>query len=288
LAGLELYAAPFARLFRRRYVLRVPGDIAWEHGRNWGIVTARFDEFQKQTQKPAAVAAMEAKRRLCIKGAKVVVSPGAHLAKVIEGWGAEKKKIRQIRNGVPLVDFHDFTISPRTGAMDVIYAGRLTNWKGVETLLLALPGLEGVTVEIIGEGPELPLLVALKDQLRLDFVRFTSKLSQGDLHNRMRQAHVAVLLSDYEGMSHTLQEAGAAGLARLASRIPANIDILVEESDALLVDYGNVSEVRAALIRLRDDDALRQQLGRKAQEQAQADDFTNTLHEYVKLLEEKT
>jgi glycosyltransferase involved in cell wall biosynthesis len=287
-AGLELYTAPIARLLRRRYVLRVPGDIAWEQGRNWGIVTARFDEFQTLEKKPTAVHAIEAKRKLCTDYATLVVSPGEHLAKVIAGWGVPVEKIRVIRNGVPLAGFDDFKVVPRQGQLDIIYGGRLTNWKGLETLLLALQGVEGVVVEIIGEGPELPMLTTLKDQLKLTTVRFTGKMSQRELHERMRSAHAAVLLSDYEGMSHALQEAGAAGLARVASNISANADILTHNEDALLVEYGDVAGVRAALLRLRDDDILRQRLGQQAQESIRADDFTRTLEEYVKLMEEKS
>ncbi len=46
--GLENYLARIAQLLRRRYVLKIVGDSVWEQGRNWGLVTAGFDEFQNQ------------------------------------------------------------------------------------------------------------------------------------------------------------------------------------------------------------------------------------------------
>jgi len=287
LAGLELYATPIARLLRRRFILRIPGDIAWEQGRNWGMVTERFDEFQATQQKiPAPVAAMVAKRKVALNLASAIVAPSEYLKRVIVGWGVPAERITYIRNGVPLHGFSDHQVALRTGDLDVLFAARLTNWKGGETLLLALQGLAGIRCEIVGEGPMAPTLHELARQLNLANVKFTAKMSQPELHARMKTAHVFALCSDYEGLSHALQEAGAAGLARIASRIPGNEEVVHDQVDGLLFPYGDVNALRAALIRLRDDDVMRVRLGQAAQAATSSgDDFAVTVAAYAKLLE---
>src|SRR5439155_1489476 len=61
--GLEGYVGQVAPRLRRRFVLKVVGDVVWERGRNLGLVTASFDEFQAASERPAALAALTSARR---------------------------------------------------------------------------------------------------------------------------------------------------------------------------------------------------------------------------------
>ncbi len=202
-------------------------------------------------------------------------------------WGVEDSRLRVIRNGVPLATFNTEPAA-RSGDLDILFIGRLTNWKGAETLLLAMAGQSGMKLTLIGDGPELPFVHNLIVQMGLEGqVTLGGKMEQSKLHDRMSHAHVLVLPSNYEGLSHTLLEAGAAGLARIASSIGGNQDAITHEQDGLLVPYGDVMALRAALVRLRDDEELRLRLARAARAAARKDDFTGTVDAYVKLLEER-
>ena len=105
-----------------------------------------------------------------------------------------------IRNGVPAGDPRPASVDPQRpgGAtpMHLLFVGRLTNWKGVETLLLALDGLAGVEATIVGDGPAYPHLVELAAQLRLqDRVRFAGREPESAVSRRMASADVLVLTS---------------------------------------------------------------------------------------------
>jgi len=112
------------------------------------------------------------------------------------------------------------------------------------------------------------------------------KMEQTLLHQRLMAAHVLVLPSNYEGLSHTLLEAGAAGLARIASHIGGNAEAIQDQVDGLLVPYGDVEAWRAALVRLRDDEELRLTLAQQALAQARAVyGFEQSVDAYADLLE---
>ena len=286
--GMENYVGRIAGLLRRHYILKIVGDSVWEQGRNWGMVTARFDEFQAQPT-PAKLSGVKAARDRCLALADVVVTPGAWLGKVVAGWGVPESRIQVIRNGVPLSMLPaGEPVARQACDLGVLFIGRLTNWKGAETLLLAVAGQSGLRLTIIGDGPELPLINNLIVQMGLqEQVTLAGKMEQSKLHGRMAAAHVLVLPSDYEGLSHTLLEAGASGLARIASDIGGNQDAIRHEEDGLLFPYGDVAALRAALLRLRDDEDLRLRLAQAAREAARRDNFTGTVDAYVKLLEER-
>jgi glycosyltransferase involved in cell wall biosynthesis len=80
-------------------------------------------------------------------------------------------------------------------------------------------------------------------------------------------ADIFVLPSVREGMPNALLEAMACGLACAASRLEGITDSLLEREGAgLLFSPDNTRELRAALVRLIDNPALREILGRKARE----------------------
>ena len=68
------------------------------------------------------------------------------MRQLVEGWGVPRRRITVIRNGTTLTS----TTAPRARAsqrLRVLFVGRLTNWKGVETLLLAAREVHNIEVE---------------------------------------------------------------------------------------------------------------------------------------------
>jgi glycosyltransferase involved in cell wall biosynthesis len=282
--GLESYVAPIAQILGRKYILKIVGDGVWEQGRNWGIVTSNLEPFQAE-KVPNRLKGIEYSRNKCLELSKKIVVPGAWFKKILCGWGMPEDKILVIRNGVPLEIFDGHQPAVRNGELDIVFVGRLTNWKGVETVLLAMKQVTKTRLTIIGEGPELPMLTGLCHQLELEkSVEFVGKMDQSELHKRLKVAHALLLPSSYEGLSHTLLEAAAAGLARIASDIPGNSEVIENEVDGLLVPYADVDGWRKAIQRLADDDQFRIDLGLKAQESARKDSFSDSVSKYVELI----
>lgn len=286
--GLEEHAEFAARWTGRRYLAKVVGDIAWEASRNAGETTLDVDAFQRDAAAQTRWGALVKKRRAALDRARLVFTPSDYLRDLVQGWGVPAEKVVRIYNGVVLAQAAAVIPFRTHGPLRVVFAGRLTNWKGVETLLLALARLDGVTAEVVGDGPELPALEALGRQLQLEGrVRFFGRRQQQQVAEHMRQAHVLVLTSLYEGLSHTLIEAGAEGLPCIASRRGGNPEVIQDGRNGILVPAQDVSALAAALARLRDDEALRRRLGLTAREMATAFDLSRTVEHVADLLEKE-
>jgi glycosyltransferase involved in cell wall biosynthesis len=284
--GLTDYAAPYAKRLGCRYLVKIVGDSAWERGRNTGVVFESVAEFQSRQDLPPALAAIRRRRAAWLPAASGVVVPSDYLRGLVSGWGVRLEHIHVIRNGVRLEG--DLPASAQRRSEDplrIVFVGRLTNFKGVETLLLALARVAGVEAQIIGDGPEEPLLRALAQQLRLgERAVFLGRLPSAEVHKCLSRAHALVLTSCIEGLSHTLLEAGAQGLPCIASSVGGNPEIITHEENGLLVPYGDVNALVDALQSLQRDESLRLRLATRTLEMIRRFDFQNTVNQTRELL----
>lgn len=284
---LEDYLLDVNRLVGRRYVLKVVGDAVWERARNLGATCLDVDRFQTDSEAQRAWAGAIARRNRAATQAAHVVAPSEYLKRLVAGWGVPDDRIAVIPNGID----DDFAVlgppPPRPGReLRVLFVGRLTNWKGVETLLLALSAMGEARLVVAGEGPQLPVAVGLARQLGLDGrARFAGRTSRPEVRELMRQSDVLVLTSLYEGLSHTLLEAAAAGLPVIASACGGNPELVTEGVNGLLVPPQDVPALRAALITLRDDEALRHRLAAEAHRIGQTRHLSASLPRLVELID---
>lgn len=284
--GLEDHAGPLAGRVGCRYLVKIVGDSAWQQGRNRGVISTSIDEFQAQTDVPNDLQAMQRRRAAWLSGARGVIVPSQYLRGLVRGWGVPDERIHVILNGVPLEQYSACdSASPNGKTLRVAFVGRLTNWKGVETLLLALSRTEHVRAEIIGDGPAEPLLRGLAAQLNLGTrARFTGRLDPAAVRNHLTQAHALVLTSSYEGLSHTLLEAGALGLPCIASDCGGNPEVIRDGDNGLLVPYGNVAALAAALQQLQSNEQQRKQMAIAARSRAADFAFSRTVERTSELL----
>ena len=284
--GLETYVAPIARRLRRRYVLKVVGDPVWETARNQGLTVLPFDEFQAQ----AAAADARTRQASVVRGrylaqASTIVTPSDFLGDVVAGWGAQRERLLTIPNGAVLGPVPEPPARPAGTQLDAVFVGRLTNWKGVETAVLAVRDVPDVHVTIIGSGPEAPLLETLTAQLGLsDRVTFAGRMSHAATSARVARAHVLLLPSCYEGLSHTLLEAGERAVPVIASDIGGNRALVTDGVDGLLVPYADPAALATALRALRDDEEQRRRLGRALRQTVERHSFDTTTSAFAALL----
>lgn len=276
--GLERYVAQVNRALRRRYVLKIVGDTVWETARNRGLTALSIDEFQVDARSQRQFAADIEMRNGWVSAARHVVVPSEYLRRLVEGWGVASDRITVVRNGTdgtPAVAAGRRTAAQRLRAL---FVGRLTNWKGVETLLLAARELPMVELEIAGDGPEWPHLVELSAQLGLgDRVVFSGRLPADGVRRAMGHAHVLVLTSLYEGLSHTLLEAMAAGVPCIVSARGGNEEVVCHGRNGLVVPPQDVAQLVEALCSLASDEGLRARLASGAKDTARAFDLAETV-----------
>ena len=146
------------------------------------------------------------------------------------------------------------TIPDEVGPPDepphVLYAGRLSEEKGILEFLEATEGLPRV---IVGDGP-------LRDRVP-EAVGFVPPAEIGAYYER---AAVVCVPSRREGYGMVAREAMAWGRPVVATRVGGLADL----RDARLVEPRDVEALRAAVVELLGSPELRSELGRRAREVA--------------------
>ncbi|MCC7369823.1 MAG: glycosyltransferase family 4 protein [Chloroflexi bacterium] len=259
-------------------VMKIVGDFAWEYAVRHGLVSPDepFDRFQAARYGPK----VEALRRMqagYVRAADRVIVPSSFVKWYVEGWGADPARVRVVQNAVdnPTAGLAGDRATIRAG-LDVgpdervvLVVARLTVWKGVDTVMAALGQLGGdlgrrARLVVVGDGPDRARLEGLASALPPGTVRLLGELPHAEVGRWMAAADALALLSGYEGLSHVLLEAMAAGLPVLVSDVGGNRALVTDQHDGLAVPYGDVAATTSALCELLSDGATAQTIRRNA------------------------
>ena len=184
-----------------------------------------------------------------------IISP-AILSDLVE-LGIDRPKISHIPNGIKICD--PIRKSHVASTRRLVWVGRLTAQKGIDLLFKALANVVAAgrefSLEIIGNGPDMALLLEQRRQLCLEKkVRFTGALAKDTIRTKLADADVFILPSRYEGMSNAALEAMEAGLPILLTRC-GGIDTYIDESTGWICEPDDVHGLTAALLRMLDTPA---------------------------------
>jgi phosphatidyl-myo-inositol dimannoside synthase len=171
-----------------------------------------------------------------------------------------------IYNGVETDVF--FPAAHSNPSLSIVCVGRLIERKGQHHLLEAYAQLRRqlpqapVRLILAGTGDAEPALMRLASELAIaDSVEFVGFVSREQMPALYRQADVFVLASQSEGMSIALLEAMASGLPVVVTDTGGTQELISPEQNGLVVDWGDVGQLTAALRRLVEDSAMRQRMG---------------------------
>jgi len=135
-------------------------------------------------------------------------------------------------------NFADIARFPESGRCGGLFVGRLSPEKGIDTLIGALRELPNITLDVIGDGPELQK-VETHPQLNP-----AGWLPPAGVQERMRRAAYLVMPSIwYENFPRTLVEAYANGLPVIASRLGALSELVDHGRTGLLFEPGDASDL---------------------------------------------
>lgn len=141
-------------------------------------------------------------------------------------------------------------VSPDPGKKDdegdcVVYVGRLSAEKGVETLIEACRYTQSsVPLEIIGDGPLGSKLRRAVLENRLSQVNFRGRLSRMETQELMKRARCVILPSKcYENFPMAAAEAFACGVPVLCSRLGAMQEIVEDRATGLHFKAGNAADL---------------------------------------------
>ena len=146
----------------------------------------------------------------------------------------------------------------------VLYVGRLSAQKNLETLIDALAGT-GIGLDIAGDG-ELREALAARAQEQGVSVSFLGPVPNDRLPELYNSYPVFILPSHYEGNPKVLLEAMACGRAVIGTDVPGIASVIRDGENGLLCEP-EAGAMRKAIVRLMGDEALRQRLGLAAYKQ---------------------
>lgn len=267
-------------LLRKPAVLKIVGDFAWEYATRHALLPTGLgiDEFQQQRFRPA-VERLRAMQRWYTRRADLVIVPSRYLAGLVQGWGVPAERLRVIYNaptphppGPPARE----TRQRRGFAEDdfvVVCVARLAPWKGLDVLIRALRVAQRwaptLRLLVVGDGEARAALETLAAPLGQS-VRFIGEVPRGEALAALAAADLVALVSGYEGLSHVLLEAMAAGRPIVASAVGGNPELIGDGDNGLLVPYGDERALAARLALLAGDPAIGQRLGQQARLDAEA------------------
>lgn len=143
-----------------------------------------------------------------------------------------------------------------------LFLGALTRNKGVDLLLKAFskvldqfPGQ--VKLTIAGVGPMETQLKQMAEILNInDYVDFVGWVDENERDSLLAKSHVVVLPSNYECQPMALLEGMASGCGIIATRVGGIPDMIKDEIDGFLVDYGDIEMLSDVMSRYIETPAL--------------------------------
>jgi glycosyltransferase involved in cell wall biosynthesis len=181
--------------------------------------------------------------------------------------GVPEKKITIIPNGVDLKLFD--SIRAKKVPNQVIYVGRLVDFKHVDWLIQSFPGVlkkvPDAKLKIVGGGPERETLEKLVEKLRLKaYVTFTGLTPTYEaVTQHYKESKVFVLPSTVEGEAIVLKEAMAASLPLIAMNIPGSgvLSLMRDGENGFLLEPGRPKLIAEKIVQLLRDKKLRERMG---------------------------
>ena len=229
------------------YKLICPNYSMYVRGRVWegGPVRCMVDRCVKDSFGKSAVCAIEHWFHRAIEiydRVDAYIAPSRFL---IEKFRKHKFKKEVFYVPQPIFERDRIEGDLYDASSPLLYAGRLSQEKGVDVAIRAMKDLPGERMEIAGSGPERERLGVLSEELHAqDRVSFLGHLSQADLREKIARAKAMLIPSVwYENMPYALLEALAAGKIIIGSNIGGIGERIVNRDNGFLFRAGDPEDL---------------------------------------------
>jgi glycosyltransferase involved in cell wall biosynthesis len=216
---------------------------------------------------------------LVLRRAQTWVAVSRALEEAMRRAAVPTARIRYLPNGVDTVRFRpgERDVARRLLGMApdcprVVFVGRLDPVKALPTLLRAWRTVvekePRALLDIVGDGTTQADLEALVKTLGLEAaVLFHGR--RDDVLPYLRAADCFVLPSSVEGLSNTLLEAMAVGLAVVATRVSGTEDVVEPGASGFLVSPGDEDDLSRQILTVLGDPQLAARMGARARQRVE-------------------
>lgn len=287
-----------AKVLRKRFMLKIVGDYAWEQGVQRFGVQDLLDEFSLNKSKYGLRIRMFKWMQFIVqKNADKIIVPSKYLKKIVTNWGnVDADKINVVYNAFEGVDFlparEDLKKELGLKGKVMTSVGRLVPWKGFDGLIVAMQDIlkyfPNLTLYIIGNGPDKEHLKNLIAETGLQkSVILLGGLPQKTLFKYIKASDIFVLNTSYEGFSHQLVEVLALGTPCVTTNAGGNVEIIENKKNGILFNYNDVPTIKKSVIRILQDNDLSESLSRAGIETVRNFSEEKMLSETIKQLQSK-
>ena len=228
--GLHEESVIASKILRKSITIKVVGNPIWERAKNRGLTTLDINSFNDSTI-PKQLFFENKLFCWTLKVADKVIVPSKELETLMKQL-SKNCQTQVIPNGVKVQN-----LVKRQKKYDVIFFGRLTQWKELETLINAVNKCQASLV-IAGDGPERFSLEKIAKALGAN-VTFVGEQTSENLKKLIEESRIFCLPSSYEGMSHSLLEAMASEIPVIVSDIEPNLELIKNETNGLIFRLRN-------------------------------------------------
>ncbi len=178
--------------------------------------------------------------------------------------------IQVIPNAIDLSQFTPPRQRDTQGPVRLLYVGRFTAAKNVETLIEAMHVLSQREVgdfelELVGEGDQRPKLERLVAEYGLARrVRFSDWVPREHIADYYRRADIFVTATTWEGMPNTVLEAMACALPIVGTQVPGLQELVQDTVNGYLVPPRDPIALADALVLLINNGYERRRMGRQS------------------------
>ncbi|OGZ19987.1 MAG: hypothetical protein A2654_02105 [Candidatus Nealsonbacteria bacterium RIFCSPHIGHO2_01_FULL_43_31] len=269
-AGLPALLA--AKILRKRLVLKIVGDAAWEQNKGY----------------------LRAVQGAVARFADKIIVPSVYLKKRVAEWRVPEGKIEVIYNApepIFLLDISKNEAKNKLGLSGniILSVGRLAPWKGFFETIRIMPDLlkENPTFHlvIVGDGQDRKRLESEIKNLKLESnIALTGSIPHAQMPLYFKAADVFVLNSGYEGLSHVILEAMQHGTPIIASAEGGNPELIENGINGFLVEYKNQEQLKDTILKLWQDKNLQEQFIQSSREKLNNFTWENLVEKTLRIL----
>jgi len=175
------------------------------------------------------------------KAVDLFISPSKFLADKVIDWGVDLEKVKHIYN---FINLQDFSANTDVGE-DLIYFGRLSEEKGLITLLEAIKELPEINLNIVGEGPQKQEIADYITKYNLLNVKLLGYKKGGELYNLIKQSRLVVVPSIwYENNPISILEAFALNKPVIGADLGGIPELVKDGQTGILFKSGQSSDLK--------------------------------------------
>lgn len=285
-----------SKILKKRLILKVVGDAAWE---SYANRVGEFDnvEIFQGKKYDFFTELIRGTRSFVAKNADKIITPSYYLKNIISDWGVSKEKIEVIYNALGFSVDLDVSKEQAQNRIEIkgniiLSIGRLCSWKGFETLIDIIPDLlkenPDFKLIIVGEGEERKSLEEKIKKLGLESnVELTGRIIHKNIPLYFKASEMFILNSEYEGLPHVVLEAMQAGVPIIVSNRGGNPEVIENNFNGFLVEYNNKEQIRRAIMNLHNDKELQKTFIRNSKERLKKFSWENLINKTIKILTNK-